>query len=83
MRRSGLLITWRPSDLTLSRYPKVRQRYYHTLLASSADPRAEARDPHWTTQRAIGSPAFMAPYVSRRGRRRNETMPSHNQEFEP
>jgi hypothetical protein len=49
----------------------------------SADPRADARDPHWTTQRAVGSSAFMAPYVPRRGRRRIETMPSQNHEVRP
>ena len=80
MPRPGLLITWHPSDLALSRYAKVRQRYYHTLLAPSTDPRAEARDPHWTTQRPIGSPAFLAPHVPRRGRRRIETMPSQDHE---
>ena len=83
MQRPGLLITWHPSSLALSRYAKVRQRYYYTLLAPSTYPRAEARDPHWTTQRPIGSPAFLAPSVPRRGRRRIETMPSQNQECKP
>ena len=63
MPRPGLLIKWHSSDLPLSRYPKVRQRYHHTLLAPSADPQADARDPRWTTQRAMGSPAFPAPYA--------------------
>jgi|GEM_PF-5891928 len=40
------------------------------LLAPSADPRADARDPRWTTQRAAGSLAFVARYVPRRGHRR-------------
>jgi hypothetical protein len=52
------------------------------LLAPTADPLAEARDPHWITQRPVGSPAFIAPYVPRRGRRRSETMASHNQEVQ-
>ena len=53
------------------------------LLAPSADPHADARDPRWTAQRAIGSSAFMAPCVPRRGRRRLETTPSQNQEVNP
>ncbi len=74
------VITFHPSYLALSPYAEVRQRQYRTLLAPSADPQADARDPRWTTQRAIGSPAFMARYVPRRGRRRLETMPSQNHE---
>lgn len=74
------VITLHPSYLALSPYGKVRQRPYRTLLAPSADPQAEARDARWTTQRAVGSSAFMAPYVPRRGHRRSETMPSHNRE---
>ena len=66
--------------LGLSRSAKVRQRQYRTLLAPNEDPRADARDPHWSTQRAVGSPAFMAPCVPRRGRRRIGFMPSQNQE---
>ena len=68
---------FRPSTLARSQYAKVRQRQYRTLLAPSADPRADAR---WNTQRAIGSPAFMVPYVSRRGRRRIEIMRLQNRE---
>jgi hypothetical protein len=37
-----------PSYLAISPYSAVRQRHYRTLLAS--DPRADARDPRWTTQ---------------------------------
>ena len=37
----------------------------------------------WSTQRAVGSPTFVAPYVPRRGRRRIGTMPSQNQEVRP
>ena len=69
--------------LGLSRSATVRQRQYRTLLAPNEDPRADARDPRWTTQRAVGSPAFMAPYVPRLGRRRSETMSSQNQEVRP
>ena len=83
MPRPGLLITWHPRDLALSRYAKVSQRYHHALLAPSTDLRAEARDPRWTTQRAMGSPAFLAPSVPRRGRRRIETMPSQDHEVRP
>ena len=32
----------------------------------------------WRAQRAVGSPAFVAPYVPRRGRRRIGIMPSQN-----
>lgn len=66
--RTNPLVTWHPSYLALSAYPKVRQRHYRNLLASSTDPRADARDPRWTTRRAIGSPAFMARFIRRRGR---------------
>jgi hypothetical protein len=77
-------LTFHPSYLALSPYAKVRQRQYRTLLAPSEDPQADARDPRWTTQRAVGSPTFMAPYVPRRrGRPRSETMPSQNQEVQP
>ena len=78
------IITFHPSYLALSRYAKVRQRQYHTLLAPSEDPRADTRDPRWSTQRAVGSPAFMVPYVPRRrGRPRIGTMPSQNHEVRP
>ncbi len=73
------LITWHPSYLALSPYPKIRQRQYRALLAPSVDPRADARDPRWTTQRAVGSPAFVARYVPRRGRRRIGTRSPQNQ----
>jgi putative transposase len=81
--RPNRVITFHPSYLALSPYAKVRRRQYRTLLAPSDDPQADARDPRWTTQRAMGSPAFVAPYVSRRGRRRIETMPSQNHEVRP
>jgi putative transposase len=54
------LIEYHPSYLALSRYPKVRQRHYRTLLAPSTDPQEDARDPRWTTERAMGSAVFIA-----------------------
>ena len=78
------VVTFHPSYLALSPYARVRQRQYRTLLAPSDDPQADARDPRWTTQRAVGSPAFMASYVPRRrGRPRIGTMPSQNQKVRP
>ncbi len=74
------VITCHPSYLALSPYAKVRQRQYRTLLAPSDDPRADARDLRWTTQRAIGSPAFVARYVPRpRGQPRLGTTSPQNQ----
>jgi putative transposase len=73
------VITFHQSYLVLSPYSKVRRRHYAALLAPSTDPRAEARDPRWTTQRAIGSPAFVARHVRRRGRPRIGSMPEQNQ----
>jgi putative transposase len=71
------VVTFHPSYLALSPYARVRQRQYRTLLAPSDDPQADARDPRWSTQRAVGSPPFMAPYVPRRrGRPRIGTRPS-------
>ena|GEM_PF-6793771 len=49
-------------------------------LAPSADLRADAPDSGRGTQHAVRSPAFVAPYVPRRGRRRIGTMPSQNHE---
>jgi putative transposase len=60
------LVHFHPSYLALSSYPKVRQRHYQALLAPSDDPRADARDPQWTTERAVGSPAFTARHGMRR-----------------
>ncbi len=53
------LITFHPSYLALRPYPQVRQRQSRTLLLACADPRLDARDPRWTTQRAVDSPAFL------------------------
>lgn len=80
---SNPVITLHPRYLALRPYAKERQRQYRTLLAPTADPPAEARDARWTTQRAVGSPAFMASYVPRWGRRRMETLPLRNQEVSP
>jgi putative transposase len=77
MGTSNRLITFHPSYLALSPYPKVRQRHYRTLLAPSDDPIADGRDPRWTTQRAVGSPAFVARFAPRRrGRPKSRGMPS-------
>ncbi len=65
---SNLLINLHPSYLALSPYSKVRQRRYMAMLAPSDDPRLDAQNPAWTTQRAIGSPAFVARCVPPRGR---------------
>ena len=63
------LVTPHPSYLALSPYPAVRQRQYRGLLAPSANPEADARDPRWSSQAVIGSPAFLARHLPR-GRRR-------------
>jgi putative transposase len=68
-------ITPHPSYLALSPYPAVRQRHYRTLLAPSADPAADARDPRWTTQAVVGSPAFLARHLPRTSRRKLVTLP--------
>lgn len=66
------LISYHPSYLALSRSPKVRQRHYRALLAPSPDPRADARDPRWTADRAVGSAAFLAGH-GLQGRPHGET----------
>jgi putative transposase len=67
---ANALITLHPTYLGLSPYAAVRQRHYRTLLEPSADPR-DARDSRWTTQRAVGSEAFVTPYrLGRRGQPR-------------
>ncbi len=69
------LITFHPSYLALSRYAKVRQRNYRALLAPAEEPGADGRDPRWTTERAVGSAAFLARVglTARRPRRRSES----------
>ncbi len=69
------LISFHPSYLGLSPYPAVRQRQYRALLAPSPDPTADGRDARWTTQRAVGTAAFVARYTPRRGRRRIVSVP--------
>lgn len=54
------LVRLHSSYLALSPYPKVRQRHYRELLASTDDPRADAWDPRWTTERAVGTADFLA-----------------------
>jgi putative transposase len=78
------LITVHPSYLALSRYPKVRQRHYRNLLAPSTDPVAERRDPRWTTDRAVGSAAFVAQYARRvRGRPKSGVATQQDQRLTP
>ena len=46
--------------------------------------RVDGRDPRWSTQRAMASPAFVERYASRhRGRPRIGIMPSQSQEVRP
>ncbi len=70
-----VLITCHPSSRALSPDPRVRQRQDRTRLPPSAVPRLDARDPRWTTQRAVGSPAFLRRYIPPRGRRRTVPVP--------
>ncbi len=53
------LISFPPSYLALRPDPQVRQRQSRALFLACADPRRDARDPRWTTQRAVSSPAFL------------------------
>jgi putative transposase len=69
------VITLHPSYLALSPSAKVRRRHYRALLAPSADPRVDGHDPRWSTQRAVGTAAFVARYTPRRGRRRIVPVP--------
>jgi putative transposase len=69
------LITFHPSYLGLSPYPAVRHRHYRALLAPSPDPIADARDARWSTQRAVGTGAFVARYTPQRGRRKLVSVP--------
>jgi putative transposase len=57
------LITFDPSYLALSPYPKSRQRQYRALVAPSPDPIADAHDPRWSTRRTVGTAAFVARYT--------------------
>jgi len=69
------LITFHPSYLGLSAYPKVRQRHYRAILAPGPDPSLDARDPRWTSQRAVGSLEFLKRHIGLRGRRRIVPLP--------
>jgi putative transposase len=76
------LITLHPTYLGLSPYGAVRQRQYRKLLEPNEDARADGRDPRWTTERAIGSDAFVAPYRHRKcGRPRPGRRPSPNRDL--
>jgi hypothetical protein len=54
------MVPFHPSYCGLSPYPAVRQRHYRTLFTPSPDPTLDARAPGWSTQRAVGSAAFVA-----------------------
>lgn len=69
-----------PSYLALSRDPAGRQRAYTALLAPSADPRADTRDPRWTSRRAVGSLGFLARYGARRRRPMQATAAPQDQQ---
>jgi putative transposase len=69
------LVTFHPSYLGLSPYQAVRQRHYRALLAPRPDPVTDAHDPRWTTQRAVGTAAFVARVTPRRGRRKLVPVP--------
>jgi len=73
------LVTLHPSYLGLSRDPAGRQRAYTELLAHSADPQTDTRDPRWTTKRAVGTLAFLARYGARRNHSRPATPALRNQ----
>ena len=63
LRTPNPLTTFHPSYLGLSPYPAVPQGHYWALLAPSSDPTADARDARWSTQRAVGTGAFVARYT--------------------
>jgi putative transposase len=69
------LITLHPSYLSLSRYAKVRQRHYRSMLFPDPDSRLDDRDARWTTQRAVGSQAFLNRHLPLGGRRRMIPLP--------
>ena len=77
------LLTFHPSYLGLSLDPESRQRAYAALLAPNADPKADGRDPRWTTKRAVGSLGFLARYGARRGRPMRATTAAQNQQDGP
>jgi len=70
---------WSSCAADALRTPNRLIKWHPRDLAPGTDSRAEARNPRWTTQRAIGRPAFAALHVRRRGRPRLGTMPEQNQ----
>ena len=63
LETSNPLITFHPSYLALSPYPKSRQRQYRALVAPNPDLIADTHDPRWSTKRAVGTAAFVARYT--------------------
>jgi hypothetical protein len=57
-------------------YPLVGELLAPVLrVAMTRDPRLDSRDPRGTTQRAVGSPAFLARCFPARGRGRTVSVP--------
>lgn len=61
------LITYHPTFLGLSRYPKVRCRKYREMVTTITDPALEQRDPQWTELPVVGSPEFVGRFVLKGG----------------
>lgn len=78
---SNPVLTLHPSYLGLGPDPAIRQQAYRTFLAPGPDPQADARDPRWTTESVIGSLAFVARYVRRRGRPSTKAPSNHVSAF--
>lgn len=62
------LVPCHPSYLALSPSATIRQQQDRALLAPSADPTTDARDPRWSALRAIGSAPFVARPAETRSR---------------
>ena len=69
------LVTLHPSYLALSPYGKVRQRHYREMLLPDPDSRLDGRDARWTSQRAVGSLAFLNRHLPLGGRRKMIPLP--------
>ncbi len=69
------LITLHPSYLALSRYEKIRQRHYREILLPEPDSCLDCRDARWSTQRAVGSMAFLKRYLPLAAKRRLVPLP--------
>jgi len=69
------LVPCHPSYLALSPSATIRQQQDRALLAPSADPTTDARDPRWSALRAIGSAPVVARYTPPRGGRRPVPVP--------